>query len=263
MCYTYDDPSRVTLRTIKNLADDSVIATETFSYDAAGNITGDSANTTFAYDTNNRLISFNGNTVSYDLDGNMLSNGSLSCTYDSTTGQCSKTVDGINYVILNGDFNKSAALANDYKANGFGKYNFLFHNCSDYTNELLDVADVDGLLGQISSEGNKLISIPVLREAQLSVVSAIDSISKAITDGMINTGKSISGINTVGDIAGGLLALSGSFIDETLNFVGDVIDVGTGLKGEVVDFVKQGLAVATNVIADGAKKAWDWISFWD
>jgi RHS repeat-associated protein len=26
---------------------------------------------------------FNGNTVSYDLDGNMLSNGSLSCTYDS------------------------------------------------------------------------------------------------------------------------------------------------------------------------------------
>ena len=30
-----------------------------------------------------QLISFNGNTVSYDLDGNMLSNGSLTCTYDS------------------------------------------------------------------------------------------------------------------------------------------------------------------------------------
>ena len=84
-----------------------------------------------------------------------------------------------------------------------------------------------------------------------------------LTDGMINAGKNISGINTVGDIAGGLLALSGNFIDETLNFVGDVIDVGTGLKGEAVDFVKQGLAVATNVIADGAKKAWDWISFWN
>ena len=43
----------------------------------------DAPDSCFQYDTNNRLISFNGNAVSYDLDGNMLSNGSLSCTYDS------------------------------------------------------------------------------------------------------------------------------------------------------------------------------------
>ena len=82
MCYTYDELSRVTSRTVKKLSDNSVVSTETFNYDAAGNIT-DAPDSCFQYDTNNRLISFNGNAVSYDLDGNMLSNGSLTCTYDS------------------------------------------------------------------------------------------------------------------------------------------------------------------------------------
>ena len=82
MCYTYDELNRVTKRTIKDLSG-TVLSEESFSYDAAGNITGGSANTTFVYDTNNRLVTYNGNAVSYDLDGNMLDNGSLSCTYDS------------------------------------------------------------------------------------------------------------------------------------------------------------------------------------
>ena len=83
MCYTYDGLNRVTSRTIKNLDDDSVISTETFTYDAAGNITGTSTDTSLVYNTNNRLTSYNGNTVTYDLDGNMLSNGTITCTYDS------------------------------------------------------------------------------------------------------------------------------------------------------------------------------------
>ena len=82
MCYTYDSLSRVTKRTIKNLSN-VILSEETYSYDAAGNITDDSEDTTFVYDTNNRLTNYNGQTVSYDLDGNMLSNGDLSFTYDS------------------------------------------------------------------------------------------------------------------------------------------------------------------------------------
>ena len=82
MCYTYDNLSRVTARTVKKLSDNSVVSTETFNYDAAGNVTS-APDSSFQYDTNNRLISFNGNTVNYDLDGNMLSNGTLTCTYDS------------------------------------------------------------------------------------------------------------------------------------------------------------------------------------
>ena len=82
MCYTYDSLNRVTTRTIRKVSDNSLISTETFNYDAAGNIT-DAPDSCFQYDTNTRLVVFNGNNVSYDLDGNMLSNGSLSCTYDS------------------------------------------------------------------------------------------------------------------------------------------------------------------------------------
>ena len=39
MCYTYDDLNRVTSRTIRDISSDVIISTETFSYDAAGNIT--------------------------------------------------------------------------------------------------------------------------------------------------------------------------------------------------------------------------------
>ena len=82
MCYTYDNLSRVTTRIIRKASDNSVVSTETFNYDAAGNVT-DAPDNCFQYDTNNRLVVFNGNSVSYDMDGNMLSNGSLACTYDS------------------------------------------------------------------------------------------------------------------------------------------------------------------------------------
>ena len=42
MCYTYDVLNRVTVRIVKNVTDDTVISTETFTYDAEGNITGGS-----------------------------------------------------------------------------------------------------------------------------------------------------------------------------------------------------------------------------
>ena len=80
-CYTYDTLGRVTKRTVKNHCNET-LSEEAFNYDAAGNVTS-APDSSLQYDTNNRLISFNGNSVSYDLDGNMLSNGSLSCTYDS------------------------------------------------------------------------------------------------------------------------------------------------------------------------------------
>jgi len=54
--------------------------------DAAGNITSctvsDGTNT-FVYDQNNRLTSYNGQAVTYDMDGNMLSNGYINCEFDS------------------------------------------------------------------------------------------------------------------------------------------------------------------------------------
>lgn len=94
---------------------------------------------------------------------------------------------------MEGDFNKSAALAKKYSENqDFGRYNFLFNNCADYTNALLDVAEIDGICSQILGQGNSLITIPVLREFELSVASTIDSGIKLASDGLINKGNSMA-----------------------------------------------------------------------
>ena len=83
MCYTYDSLSRVTSRTIRKVSDNTILSTESYTYDAAGNIT-DAPDSCFGYNSNNRLMVFNGKGVSYDADGNMLNNGDMSFAYDST-----------------------------------------------------------------------------------------------------------------------------------------------------------------------------------
>lgn len=70
MCYTYDSLSRVTKKTLLS-EEDVVISEENFTYDAAGNITSDSSSATYSYGTNNKLASFAGQNVEYDLDGNI------------------------------------------------------------------------------------------------------------------------------------------------------------------------------------------------
>ena len=56
MCYTYDSLNRVTMRTIRNISNNSIISTESFNYDAAGNVTS-APSSSFAYDINNYFIS--------------------------------------------------------------------------------------------------------------------------------------------------------------------------------------------------------------
>ena len=42
------------MRTIRNISNNSIVSTEAFNYDAAGNVTS-APSSSFAYDTNNRL----------------------------------------------------------------------------------------------------------------------------------------------------------------------------------------------------------------
>ena len=169
-----------------------------------------------------------------------------------------KAIDGINYVVLNGDFNDSVALARKYESDGFGRYNFLFHNCSDYTNKLLDDADINGMFSQILSEGNLLISIPILREFSLSVSSGMDSVTSWISNGLIDIGDSIQGSNFVGNIAGNVLVGTGILIDQSTNFMGDAIDFANDIVGEGVDGIKKVASAITNAMVDG----WNTVSNW-
>ena len=85
---------------------DVTLSEETFSYDAAGNLIGGSSETGFVYDTNNRLISIDGEAVSYDADGNMLSmtldGEERSLTYDSANRLLPAVICG--YIFLTEDF---------------------------------------------------------------------------------------------------------------------------------------------------------------
>ena len=111
------------------------------------------------------------------------------------------------------------------------------------------------MASQIVSDKNALIAIPVLRELDISVANVIDSLQKTVNNGLIKVGTSISGISPVGDVAGVSLALLGTFIGETENFIGDVMSVGTSIVGKVCDGVKTGAAAVTNGIVD----AWNWL----
>ena len=74
LCYTYDSQDRLKSVTVKDLAE-HLIDKQTFSYDAKTNIisAGDLCSSHhYDYDGNNRMLSYNGGSISYDMDGNML-----------------------------------------------------------------------------------------------------------------------------------------------------------------------------------------------
>ena len=126
-------------------------------------------------------------------------------------------ISGVEYVVWEGNFNESVELARKYYETGFGKYNLLFNNCSDYTDAILDVAEVEGDFLQDYVEGDSIFSVPVIREWEASYLQNAEKNLDAISQTLEDAGNSI---------------LDG------LEYIG-------------------------NGIAEGAKKFWDWISFWN
>ncbi len=100
MWYTYDELGRVTKRVTTN-TETGESSTENYAYDAAGNLIQAKSNVSFVYDTNNRLVSYNGNEICYDADGNMV------CTYDplekDIIAQPAYIYDSSNRLICTGD----------------------------------------------------------------------------------------------------------------------------------------------------------------
>ena len=98
MWYTYDNLRGVTKRSKKNLSG-VLLSEETFAYDDAGNLIGDHSENLFEYCTGNRLSAYNGQPISYDRDGNMISAEwearDVTLTYDSANRLTS--ADGQSY----------------------------------------------------------------------------------------------------------------------------------------------------------------------
>lgn len=171
--------------------------------------------------------------------------------YD-VTSRTFKDVAGSNYVVLNGNFNECVKRVDKYLSGeyDFGKYNFLFNNCSDYTDEILDVADVDGLFSQIMIGGDSIISVPAIRELETSLWKYIDSGIEYISSGLMKSGEYMGGDST--------------FIGQTLITVGDFIDRGTNFVGDVGGSIVSGIVntgkTIANGIVDGVKTVWSWIT---
>ena len=152
---------------------------------------------------------------------------SLCLLYNSQTETFIKNPKGLNYVVLNGNFNDSVKLAEQYASGdgkAFGKYNFVYHNCSDYTDMILSAADIDGMLSQVFSERNPQVSIPALREIELSVTNTIDSSRKWISNWLIDVGESIDDSTFWSNSARNMFTFTGESIDFITNVTGDITD---------------------------------------
>ena len=89
--------------------------------------------------------------------------GVVAPMYNKKTGEFEKK-KGMDFVVVEGDFNDCVELARRYDyANGdmyFGKYNMVGRNCSDYTDEIISKAKVEGRFTQAALGQWSLVSIP-------------------------------------------------------------------------------------------------------
>ena len=89
--------------------------------------------------------------------------GVVAPMYNKKTGEFEKR-KGMDFVVVEGDFNDCVELARRYDhANGdmyFGKYNMVGRNCSDYTDEIISKAKVEGRFTQAALGQWSLVSIP-------------------------------------------------------------------------------------------------------
>lgn len=101
----------------------------------------------------------------------------------------------IDYVVLDGDFNESAAYADQMKGNSLGGYNLLYNNCCDYTDDLLSRAKINGFLVEKyidkKSEDEDSISIPYIRVQAMQWRDKIDETVREIKDAIIETANEI------------------------------------------------------------------------
>ena len=87
ICYYYDKLSRVTSAIRRNRSTNSVLSSDSFSYDANGNILYGDNISSACYNSQNRMTCNNGVSFTYDNDGNMtygyIGGKNMEFSYDS------------------------------------------------------------------------------------------------------------------------------------------------------------------------------------
>ena len=93
ICYSYDKLSRVTSAIRRNRSTNSVLSSDSFSYDANGNILYGDNISSACYNSQNRMTCNDGVSFTYDNDGNMtdgyIGGKNMELSYDSANN-CKK-----------------------------------------------------------------------------------------------------------------------------------------------------------------------------
>ena len=169
-----------------------------------------------------------------------------------------KELKGKYYVVIDGDFNESQRLAEQYyNDQSMGRYNFLFNNCSDYIDAILNVADVDGMFSQIQIGGDSLISIPIARTFATSVASGMDSITNAISSGICSAGEYVKNYWKWG---GSALIDVGEFIDKSSDRIGDSVGGFMQKVDDATGFIDKAINAGANKLWDWGTSAWNFVS---
>jgi YD repeat-containing protein len=150
----YDANGRLTDWKVKYALQPVLIRQSAFSLDAGGNIT-DADGTPMAYDTNNRLLSCDGEALSYDLDGNMTDGPLGSMTYDSQNRLIETEDHSYAYDAEN---NRIAVTSNgqttQYVYDTTGPLSRMLMSTDPEGNNTYCIYGAQGLIGSEDAEGN-------------------------------------------------------------------------------------------------------------
>lgn len=149
--YTYDDFGNAETVTHSGLVNGTV----TYEYDVLGRLTKETTtgstvltngNKSYAYDSNGRMLSFNGNTLTYDDRGRVETLGEIEFTYDNY-GNCTKKQNYQTGAIFNYSWTRGRLLASV--------------NTTTYTYDKDGIRTkkiVNGVTHEYFYDGNKLIA---------------------------------------------------------------------------------------------------------
>lgn len=96
-------------------------------------------------------------------------------------------LNGTDFLLLQGDFTESLALAQYYDENqNYPDYMFFTNNCLHYVKRLLDEADINGITSQFYVDNDNSVIVPYMHFNGMKNAKKIDSTLSNAKDFIVN-----------------------------------------------------------------------------
>lgn len=184
VAYVYDDLNRMTSATATSVAGGQSTYTHTYAYDALGNITsGPIGSYTYAgtnYANPHAATTINGVTYTYDNDGNLTGNGSLTNTWNYKDQLTQAVLGGVTSSYLYDHTGERASLANGTTTtaypNDFYNYNGTKKTKSIYAGDQLvaTIETVGGVVTPYYVHTDQLNSTTATSDGSAALVETLD-----------------------------------------------------------------------------------------